>query len=202
MKKTLLLLSALMLTFHLFSQSYYRSYDHHDISLSYGMFLPSQFQEVNNSMLNEMYPAELYVSDYFKGSGALFITYRHMFRNENMFFGLTAGMSNFSWDIYNIGSDEGVLKTQNYTFAFDWEYRYRNQGPIQLYSGLGIGITLANQKFTPTDTNIAATTDQLFKFGYQLNAIGVRVGKKLGGYAEFGYGYKGIINLGISLQLF
>lgn len=202
MKKAYITIGLIFISISLFSQSYYRSYDHHDISMSYGLFTPAQFTDVNTPILNDMFPAELYVADHYKGSGAIFLTYRHMFRNENIFWGLTAGMSKSSWQIYNIGSDVGELKRQFYTFAIEFEYRYRNQGVVQMYSGVGLGFTYGSETLTSTDPGVAESTGSLNQLGYQVNAIGVRIGKKFGGFAEFGYGYKGIINIGLSLQLF
>jgi hypothetical protein len=202
MKKVSIAVGLIFISFSLLSQSYYRSYDHHDISVSYGLFTPSQFTDVNSPMLNDLFPAELYVSDNFKGSGAISITYRHMFKNENILWGFTAGMSNASWEIYNVGADEGELKGTYYTIALDWQYRWRNQGVIQMYSGLDLGYTFGQETLTPVEPGLASTSSNIGQFGYQINAVGARIGKKFGGYVEFGYGFKGIINLGLSLQLF
>jgi hypothetical protein len=202
MKKAIIAIGFTLFSLHLSAQSYYRSYDHHDISVSYGMFTPSQFWVVNTLALNDSFPNELYVSDNYKGSGSISLTYRHMFKNENMLWGFSTGMSNASWDIYNIGSYEGVLKRTFYTLAIDWQYRWRNQGVIQMYSGLDLGFTFVQETFSPTEASVKPITSNIGQFGYQVNAVGARFGKKFGGYAEFGYGYKGIINVGFSLQLF
>lgn len=201
MKKAVIALGLIIISISLSAQSYYRSYDHHDISVSYGLFTPSQFWVVNSPILNDSFPAELYVSDNYKGSGAIGLTYRHMFKNENMLWGISAGMSNASWQIFNIGINEGELKRTYYTLAIDWQYRWRNQGVIQMYSGLDLGYTFGQETYTPTEVG-AATTSTFGQFGYQINAVGARFGKKFGGYVEFGYGFKGIINVGFSLQLF
>ena len=202
MKKVIIAIGLVFIFFSLTAQSYYRSYDHHDISVSYGLFTPSQFWVVDSPVLNDSFPAELYVSDNYKGSGAVGLTYRHMFKNENILWGISAGMSNASWEIYNFGINEGNLKRNYYTVAIDWQYRWRNQGVIQIYSGLDLGVSYCQETYTPTEAVAASTKSNFIQLGYQLNAIGARFGKKFGGYVEFGYGYKGIINLGFSVQLF
>lgn len=202
MKKALFFISLILFVFPIYSQSYYRSYDHHDISVSYGLFMPSQFWVVDSPILNDSFPAGLYVSDHYNGSGSVGITYRHMLRNENILWGISAGMSNASWEIYNIGMNEGSLERNYYTVAIDWQYRWRNQGVIQMYSGLDLGVTYCQETFTPTESGAASTKSNFIQLGYQVNAIGARFGKKFGGYVEFGYGYKGIVNFGLSLQLF
>jgi hypothetical protein len=202
MKRAAIAISLILFSISLSAQSYYRSYDHHDISVSYGLFTPSQFWVVDSPILNDSFPAELYVSDNYKGSGAIGLTYRHMFKNENMLWGVSAGMSNASWEIFNVGINEGELKRTYYTLAMEWQYRWRNQGVVQMYSGVDLGYTFGQETFTPTEAGATATTTSIGQFGYQVNAIGARFGKKFGGYVEFGYGFKGIINLGLSLQLF
>jgi hypothetical protein len=126
-----------------------------------------------------------------------------MFRNELFLWGITAGYSSSASKIYNVGQYEGELNRQFITVALEWEYRYVNQGPIQVYSGLGLGFTYATEELTPpSELGVERDTGNISTFAYQLNAVGVRIGKKFGGFAEFGYGYKGIINLGFSVQLF
>jgi len=204
MKKAFLFLILAILSVALSAQSYYRSYDHHDISVSYGMFLPDQFNKLNSSMLNDLYPEQRYVGDEYTSTGAVFLTYRHVFNNELFLWGITAGLSNSSSQVYNVGQYEGELKRQYYTVAIEWEYRYVNQGNVQVYSGLGLGFTYGTEELTPppSEVSTAPSSGDISSVAYQVNAIGVRIGKKFGGYAEFGYGYKGIFNIGFSVQLF
>ena len=185
------------------AQSYERSYDYHDISVSYELFIPDQFSKVETSMLDDRYPDKRYIRDSYSSMGAIFVTYRHMLRNELMFIGVTAGLSSSSSEIYNVGQFEGDLDRQFITVALEWEYRYVNQGPIQVYSGLGLGFTYGTEKLTPSqESGKPSATGDISSVAYQLNAVGVRLGKKFAGYVEFGYGYKGIVNIGLSLQLF
>jgi hypothetical protein len=203
MKRLLFFLGTILFTYSLFSQDYYRSYDHHDIVIGYGQFIPDQFKSVNSSMLNDLYPDQRYVRDHYSCMGTIFITYRHIFKNELFLWGITAGMSNSKSEIYNVGQYEGELKRQFYTFAIEWDYRYVNQGLIQVYSGLGLGFTYATEKLTPPpETSTNSSNGNISSIAYQLNAVGVRLGKKYSGFIELGYGYKGIINVGFSVQLF
>lgn len=204
MKKAFLFLIVIGFTVSLSAQGFYRSYDHHDISVSYGMFMTDQFNNLNSGMLNDLFPEQRYVGDEYRSTGAIFLTYRHMFRNELFLWGITAGLSSSSSKVYNVGQYEGELKRQYYTVALEWEYRYVNHGNVQVYSGLGLGFTYGTEELTPPPFEPAtmASTGDISSVAYQLNAIGIRVGKKFGGFAEFGYGYKGIINIGFSVQLF
>lgn len=203
MKRLLFFLGIILIAQTIFSQDYYRSYDHHDIKIGYGQFIPDQFKSVNTSMLNDMFPDLRYTRDHYSSMGTLFISYRHIFKNELFLWGITAGMSNSKSEIYNVGQYEGELKRQFYTFAFEWNYRYVNQGPIQVYSGIGIGYSYATETLTPPpEMSNNPNTSNISSIAYQINAVGVRLGKKYAGFIELGYGYKGIINIGFSVQLF
>lgn len=203
MKKLLALLAIVFVSHGMYSQDYYRSYDHHDIMIGYGQFIPDQFNSVKTSMLNDLYPDKRYVRDNYSGLGTIFVTYRHIFKNELFMWGITAGASNSKSEIYNVGQYEGELKRQFFTLAIEWEYRYVNQGPVQVYSGLGLGFTYATESLTPPpESSKSESTGNISNIAYQANAVGVRIGKKYGGFVELGYGYKGIINVGFSVQLF
>lgn len=204
MKKAFLFLAVVIFSASLSAQNYYRSYDHHDISISYGLFQPDQFNKAESSMLDELYFDKRYVRDEYTSTGGIFLTYRHMFRNELFLWGITAGASSSLSKIYNVGQYEGELKRQFYTVAVEWEYRYVNQGLVQVYSGLGVGFTYGTEELSPppSETGSQTSTGDVSSIAYQLNVVGIRVGKKYAGFAEFGYGYKGILNLGFSIQLF
>jgi hypothetical protein len=201
MNKVLLFLSVIFLSaMGVQAQSYMRSYDHHGFQIGYGMFTPDQFFEVNTSMLDELFPEKRYVRDNYSGTGGLFLTYRHVGKNENWMWGVTAGASTNTSKIYNVGQYGGELERTFITAAFEGEYRYRNQGVVQLYSGLGLGFTYGMESFTTPEQ--ITTTGNISNIAYQINVIGVRLGTKYAGFAEFGFGYKGIVNIGFSMQWF
>jgi hypothetical protein len=55
-----------------------------------------------------------------------------------------------------------------------------------MYSGIGLAYFTSDEY----DTN----------FSFQATALGFRVGKKLAAFAELGFGYKGIAQIGASYQ--
>lgn len=204
MKKLLLAVVVLFALQSIQAQSYERSYDHHDISISYSLFHPDQFQKVNTPMLDEMFEvnSDRYTRDNYSSWGGVFLTYRHIFKNELFMWGITAGYSSSQSEIYSVGQFAGDLERTFITAAIEWEYRYVNQGPVQVYSGVGLGFTYGTEEFTSGNPGFESNTGDISGIAYQVNAVGVRYGKKFGGYLELGYGYKGLLNLGLSLQLF
>ena len=204
MKKILLFVVVLFSLQAVQAQSYERSYDHHDISISYSLFHPDQFQEVNTPMLDDMFQESglRYTRDNYSSYGGLFLTYRHIFKNELFMWGITAGYSSSKSEIYNVGQFVGDLDRTFITAAIEWEFRYVNQGLVQVYSGLGLGFTYGTEELTSFNPGFESSTGNISTIAYQLNGVGIRVGKKFAGYLELGYGYKGLINFGFSIQVF
>lgn len=72
---------------------------------------------------------------------------------------------------------------------------------FELYSGLALGASFRSEILNPTSSSTyKKETSTMFLPAFQVNAIGVRVGKKLAGFAEIGFGAKGIINAGVSYR--
>ncbi|MDR1846694.1 MAG: hypothetical protein LBR17_01070 [Bacteroidales bacterium] len=78
------------------------------------------------------------------------------------------------------------------TFAAEFSVHYLNSKWVQLYGMVGTGVS------------IAISPDAIIKTvvipNFHLSPFGLRVGKDIGGFFEIGYGYKGILNFGISYK--
>jgi hypothetical protein len=178
------------------------SYDKHDISASYGLFGPDQFMKVESTMLNKQFDDKRYVRDNFSSIGNIFLTYRHLNRAETMLWGVALGYGANKSKVYYVGQYSGELTRTFYTLAAEVELRYVNKGIIQVYSGVGLGFTFGQETLSATAAHPTESSGNLYRPAFQLNVAGIRIGNKIAGFAEFGYGYKGIVNLGLSVQLF
>jgi hypothetical protein len=179
-----------------------QNYDHHEFSLSYGVISPDVFYSFNSPLLNDQLPDERYVRDNYSSMGNIFLTYRFVSLNEYFMWGGTAGYGTSSADVYYMSEKKGVMDRQFITGAFEVQFRYVNNGPFQMYSGLGLGVTYGMEQFTAATDNITSGDRTMILPGYQVNLVGVRFGKRLGGFAEFGFGYKGIVNFGLSYSIY
>jgi hypothetical protein len=74
---------------------------------------------------------------------------------------------------------------------------YLNKPAIRMYSGIGIGITM---NFGTATQPGKSFTDRKLYPGGQLTLMGIRFGRALGGFVEFGIGTIGIVNAGISYK--
>ena len=89
---------------------------------------------------------------------------------------------------------EYFLTTNLYLVA-GVRFNYFHKGITDLYSGLSFGAKLMMET-TKHDGTIAVTAGPAF----QLTALGVRFGKRVYGTVELGYGYKGLLNVGIGTR--
>ncbi len=202
--KRFLIIGIIILTVSvLFGQSYDRSYLRNDVLISYGIPSTDLFLKISSPMLNERFPDERYVRDNYGGSGIVMLTYRRVSKSEMFLWGVTAGYNSTKGDLYYLGTYEGQLKRNFMTVAFECHYRYQNLNKIQLYSGIGIGYSIGTETLTPpTGSEKPSGSGNINRFAYQLSIIGVRMGNNIGGFIELGYGYKGIVNAGLSIQLY
>ncbi|MCX2681992.1 hypothetical protein OOZ15_18720 [Galbibacter sp. EGI 63066] len=122
----------------------------------------------------------------------------------------TFGMLNLNYqrsitDRIKVGAGVSYLKFQdkkgnskdndlNYlAFMPQFEYTYLKSGILELYGNTSAGVVGLFYK-------IENKNETDFGFAYQVNPIGIRVGKKIGGFAEVGCGFKGFVNVGIDFK--
>ncbi|PLX04999.1 MAG: hypothetical protein C0595_01245 [Marinilabiliales bacterium] len=189
----------LIITFGLKAQDF-PSYDNNDITISYGLFAPDQFMNVESSMLNKQFEDMRYVRDDFSSIGNIFLAYRKLNRAETVMWGVTLGYGSNKSKIYYIGQYAGELNRKFFTVAAEMQYRYVNRGIIQVYSGLGLGLTYGQETLSKSAIHPEESNGTIIRPAYQLNVAGVRIGNKFAGFIEFGYGCKGILNFGLSIQ--
>jgi hypothetical protein len=147
------------------------------------------------------YPASLGIisTSNLKSTGAMHINYKFAIENK-WILGATTGFSDTTQDISVNNAVIGEQKYRALTFAIESDYRYISNPSFQIYSGLGAGITINKGEFEPNSTKETSIHDNSSYFNYKVTALGLRVGKKLAGFLELGFGYKGILSAGISYQ--
>ena len=200
MKKIFALIFSLTI-FSAVSFAQFPSYHKNDISVSYGLFAPDQFFDLQSSMLDDNFPDKRYVRDNFSSMGNILLTYKHINRAETIFWGFSLGYGSNKSEVYYVGQYAGDLTRTFYSAGAEVQFRYVNRGIIQVYSGGALGFTFGQETLTASDYSTEEKSGSLYLPAYQLNVAGIRIGNKIAGFAEIGFGYKGIINAGISVQL-
>lgn len=137
----------------------------------------------------------------------------NFFINEKFAVGLYGGVSYASADLYlNESStfkvDEPIFLYRSgitsYTgqIALSWIYYYHNS--IELSSAAYFGASYCMEDITVEydGKSLSFPSDQNYlKFAYHITALKFRYGETFGVLAEVGFGYRGLVNVGLSVRL-
>ena len=94
-------------------------------------------------------------------------------------------------------ADTVIHKRYFHTFAVEFGINYIHKPAFQLYGNVGMGVTLIQFSNNNAETGLK----QFPFFNMNVVPLGMRFGKNVGGFIEFGWGYKGFINAGLSVKL-
>ncbi|MEI7500821.1 MAG: hypothetical protein WCK84_10285 [Bacteroidota bacterium] len=75
------------------------------------------------------------------------------------------------------------------------DFYYLNKGIFTMYSGIQAGASLILWQDRQGST---VYTDSGISAAFHVNAFGIRIGKEMGAFMEWGFGFRGIVNVGIS----
>lgn len=93
---------------------------------------------------------------------------------------------------------QGDINVDSYGFMASGSFSYLNREYVQLYSGLSMGVGLRRESFDKEpNSSMPEESSTSTRFAYQITGFGIRLGGKLAGFAEVGFGYKGIVSTGI-----
>ncbi|MBN2199323.1 MAG: hypothetical protein JW747_05675 [Candidatus Aminicenantes bacterium] len=167
----------------------------HEISLSYGIITLDQIVDILENATIAVLTLGSYNKEINQFGGAPFLTYRYSPRGR-FSAGIAAGTYSTRGDLLLMGEVEGTFKESNFVGAGEIAYRWINGRSLQLYSGLGAGLTFKNGTYS-----VAGSPDETksrIRATFHVNVIGFRLGRNFGFFGELGAGYKGIVNIGLS----
>jgi hypothetical protein len=193
MKKQFLLSIFASLGFMMASQAQEKGTS--DISVNIGFATSTELSNLFTDVLSSAFTGNLIKTGDMKAGPTFGITYRYAIANRWM---LQADgfYQKMSQDVYVGNTKDGTIDYSYITVGLGTDYRYISNDIFQMYSGVAVGYTSENVKNSGGETSI----DGDGFINYQVNALGFRVGKKFAAFAELGFGYKGIINTGVSYQ--
>jgi hypothetical protein len=121
-------------------------------------------------------------------------TYRYQ-TSKKLVVGFNAGIGWGDASKKYLFAERFNYRHKSYMMSFEAKFNYISKPNIELYYFAGGGGVLIRER------RLDLATNQYETFMYptfQITPFGVRAGKQTGVFAEIGYGYKGIINLGLS----
>jgi len=129
-------------------------------------------------------------------SGQFLIGYRYRPRKHIMWGG------DFAFEQYKTTysrNGEYIAHTDSryVTFAAAYTYAWIHRPVIQVYSGLGAGMIFLQHIYEGEDQR---DPQSAMSIAFQLNLLGLKVGKRLYGFTELGFGYRGLGTIGLAYQ--
>lgn len=193
MKKILFLLATAMLTVTGVNA---QSETKHEIAVSYGWLSNSDWLNIFENVVDAAF-GETYEDNLFFGP----VNLEYFYHFEPWFgVGAMAAYGQLSQDIIKNSSKEniGTLDNRYITFMPAVKFDWLRRDIVGLYSKLGAGVTWRSEKRNYTNGTTADATDKSdLHVNWHVSVIGVEIGKQLRGYAEYGLGEQGMLQMGI-----
>jgi len=182
----------------LFSTAGFGQTRRNDLSLQFGVLSNDQVTDIFGDTGLIVIPLGSYDKRDMTFSGVPFLTY-HYSANDRFGFGGAIGYYSASGALVASGDDVvvGDFREKCTIGAVELDYHWVMKPGFQLYSGAGFGVKVRHGSYadgTDSDTETRALP------AFHLNAIGLRLGKKVGFFAELGIGYKAILAVGLNGQ--
>ncbi len=165
------------------------------VSLSYGVASTDDFVDLFGNIFTSIVGL---TTNSGVSSGAISLNYSRNV-NKMLQLGGTFAYQQSTADAYIFGSYVGKDNRYYLTIALEGRIVYLTKPIFKLYSGAGVGYTIAKGEIQRSDKQ-PNTTEDFSHFNFQVTGVGFRVGKDLAGIAEVGFGYKGIVNAGVSYR--
>lgn len=99
---------------------------------------------------------------------------------------------------FNPPSLDELFETDYISLMGRLDFKYLKKGPVKIYSSLGAGFCSRSADQSQPVTDVS---DSNFGAALQLTPIGIRVGNRLAGWAELGFGFRGLFSAGLALKL-
>lgn len=92
-------------------------------------------------------------------------------------------------------------RTNNYyTLAGETAFSFLNKEKVRLYALVGAGATIGTSNRKSIESGAKSSETDAF-FNFQVTPFGVSYGKQFGGFAELGFGYRGLFSFGVYYRM-
>ena len=88
----------------------------------------------------------------------------------------------------------------NYSCHLSGAFTYWQQGPMECSGALYLGVNYMDESVRDTVSDELEPNDHL-NFSFHITAVKFRYGDMVGGFAELGFGYRGLVNVGLSIKI-
>ncbi len=124
-----------------------------------------------------------------------FVLSYHRTMENNQRFSLGGSLVLFDQGKITHKDDGDIVGFNAFTLAPEAKFKYLNSGnKFNLYGLLGAGVTVLQSK----DYEDRSNDKSAVHFNLQVTPLGIEYGGNVKGFAELGFGYKGILNVGVN----
>ena len=88
----------------------------------------------------------------------------------------------------------------NYSCHLSGAFTYWQQGPMECSGALYMGVNYMDESVRNAVSDELEPNDHL-NFSFHITAVKFRYGDMVGGFAELGFGYRGLLNVGLSIKI-
>ena len=175
-----------------------------EVNASWGYLSMPEIDGIASTAFSYLATLGTYCSDSKSFTGAIAVAGKYYVTNRiNVGLALTYEQEKREpWS--RIGGTEsklGDIRIGSYSIMPSASVIYLNKKYIQLYGDVAVGVGIQNERFTAQKgTSVKNDSNTSTYFAFQFSPVGVRVGGRLAGFAEYGVGYKGCILAGISYR--
>jgi opacity protein-like surface antigen len=196
MKKQISLVVMLCLLF--VSTDLYGQKKKHKVEVCIGIWSTSDMLSTFSDIIISSLPTKIKMEDG-NSFGSIHLDYRYNLTDRFALGGLMAFDYANAKGVFD-GNETGKFYKRHYTLAVEAEYAYLRSGKFTMYALGGLGGTLYTLKYKDRkDSRLNdSATDPYAAF--QVTPVGLRYGKNAGGFLEFGFGYRGIVNAGMFMK--
>lgn len=88
----------------------------------------------------------------------------------------------------------------SYSGHLSGTFTYWQQGPMECSGALYLGVSYMDESVVNAESDGLIPNDHL-NFSFHITAVKFRYGDMVGGFAELGFGYRGLVNVGLSIKI-
>lgn len=165
------------------------------LSVGLGVASAPVWMDLISDVLQTTVSLGSYKTETRSGLGAVSAQYER-FLNERITLLGAAGVERISRDVIVGGDSRGRMSSTWGHVMGGAAFHYRRGGTLGLYSNAAVGIAL-NHDSADIDGSPSATESEI-RPAFQVTLLGLRIGRQLGPFLEFGAGYRGTVVLGAS----
>jgi opacity protein-like surface antigen len=170
----------------------------HTLEVGIGLWNTNEIINTFSDMIVSSLPSSIKMKDD-NSYGSIHLGYKYNLTDRFALGGLAAFDYARSKGLF-VENEVGIFHKRHYTLAVETEYAYICSEKFTMYGLAGIGGTLYTLNYVDHKNNSQNDSNTNPYMTFQVTPIGLRFGKNIGGFLEFGFGYRGIVNAGMFMK--